>query len=423
MLLLSTVTSMASCGIPSNKNDEGTIKDVEIAEEKSEYDEKNIFHKLEIPFGYRTKNFNSGIAHLKMEIPSSYSVNVENARHIIIQAPSDDKNVGDATFHLIHSPSHANQNLSSGAAMPGQDAHAYVDYFKHELPRFFYSVNGVNYTLREQEIPDEAISGYEFANKDTSKVFSTQADNVVTLLVATNDAGTNEFSQLTYYFDWDGVPSAISTLIPKDKVENARKVIEFIISSSKYLVSKYDNTNTYKLANCTLSLPNSMVVDKRSNNNIARIPVTVTDNATAGITIGSFTIDLNKTEKLTKETMDEKFGMELAGKLSPDWELVPFTTNTEKAESNLSLSGRNTDHYFNTVTYNSKYVANKLGEFTYGSSPFNGTFYGDSSITVMQVLTTVDNDKQYVLAILCTPTQFKEANKILQDAANSISFK
>ena len=423
MLLISTATYMTSCGLSSDKKDEGKIEDIEITEEKSEYDEKNIYHKLEVPFGYRTKRLNSGAAHLKMEIPSSYSVNVENARHIIIQAPQEDKNVGDATFHLIHSLSHANQRLSSGEPMPGMDAHAYVDYFKHELPRFFYSVNGVNYTLREQELPDEAISGYDFADKDSSKVFSTQADNVVTLFVDTNDVGSDEFTQLTYYFLWDEVPSAISTLVPKDKVENARKVIEFIISSSKYLVSKADNTNTYKLANCTLSLPDRMVVDKRSNNNIARIPVTVTDNATAGITIGSFTIDLNKTEKLTEETMNEKFGMEIAGKLSPDWELIPFTAGTQKIESNLSLGGRSTEHYFNTVTYNSKYVADKLGEFTYGSSPFNGTFYGNSSVTVMHVLTTVEDDKQYVLALLFKPTQFEEADKILHDAANSISFK
>lgn len=416
LLIVSFSITMTSCG---KTNESGSFEDVEISDDSgSSEDDKNTFTELDVPFGYSTKKVNIGMAYSTIKIPRTYEILVRNARNVEIQAPEDDTNLHGATMHLLYNFASYNFTVSpdgTGEESPYEESSEYFfDKFAWELPAMTYHVNGRNYTLREQELADKTILGASFTKNDED-VTCTIASGV-DLLSSSLDHGPEGCSQITYYFRWNGIASCLSTVVAKDDVEAARRIMEYIISSTKYLPSKVGTEKVFELKNCTVRLPEYMEIDSTSASNIAVVPLNRTSNDAAGIAVGVFSVDTRKTDKITVETMNSSYGEQMAKALSPSGNNYRYYSSTEEVNASpKSISGKPAKHYESIVTCD--------GGGTTESNPLAGSFLGDPATCQFETLVINDGDTQRALCVWYILPQKDTAQKILRTAANTLTYE
>lgn len=412
------VISYASYKVVTATSSKGDINDVEISDEKSSNDDRTVFTKLDAPFSYEFTTLKSGMTFSKMDIPASYEATVNNARHITLQVPDDDKHLSGATFQILYNFATVGSTINldyEGEDTTATDPHGFHDLFAWELPYLTYKIGGQDYTLRTQELPDEAISGYKFTRTDN--VYCEVCNNVK----AKNYAGqynAKNYSQVTYYYTLDKIPAVISTVVPRERVNDAKTLMEYMISSTTYMPSKINSKKSYDLKNCTVTLPDEMTLAKGSDNNVLYVAQDKTFNGTAGMAVGTFTVDTTETDAVTTDTMDSVYAPQIASQIafnaSGTHEITTSQTSVVEG-SGIMLGGKKTKHYQNSMSMVTPYAGIE--------SPYAGTFLGDPAIYYMDTLVAKDGDKQRILAVYYAPTQYKDAQKILKMAAASIEFR
>lgn len=403
--ILCTAT-LSGCSF-SKDNERGTIKKVNIStEDDSDVKAKNIFTRREIPFGYTKQTISNGLAYMKFNAPSGYDVLIDSARHIELDVPDKDSRLHGATMHMLYDYSDYNFSLN-GDDTPAE-ASSYINNFEWELPSMKYNIEGTSYSLRKQALPDEQVNVTNLS-KEKNVVTCTVAKDV-DLLASTYDPGPSGYSQVTYYYRWQKIPCCISTVVRTDDIDNAKKIIEYIISSITYLPSRIETSETYKVSGSTLTVVEGMVA---SNNKLV-VPIDRTTNASAGIVVGLFDIKTNETAKLTEKTMNTTYAAQMAKSLalSSDYSILAETTST--SDSPNTMAGKKAQHYITNVTF--------VGESGSENNPLAGTFYGDPCLMTMETLAITENNKQHILCVMYYDVQRQTAKKILSMAAHSVQF-
>lgn len=420
MLLLALIcctTMLSSC---KKKDESGKINKVEVSSEKNnDIEKKNTFTELDIPYDYAVKSVQSGMAYSTMKVPKSYDVVADNARHFSFSAPIDDTHVHGATFHLLYDFSSYGFGLDGdGSSKDKSDsstaADTYVDKFSWELPSLTYTVDGESYNLRSQELGDSIVNGADFTTSKNDVTCTVAND--IDLLTSTMDYGPENYSQVTYYYNWQDIPCCMSAVVRNDDVSAAKKIMEYMISSSKYQASHFDTRKTYKLRDCTLSLPNGLEEPKNSSSNILYFPVDRTKDAMAGITVGVFAIDTKETDALSEKTMNSTYGNMIGENLSPGGGSYSYYVSTEKVSSSPStMAGKKANHYTSIVSMD--------GQGGNENNALAGTFYGDPANCCIDTLVIKDGTTQHILSVWYQSVQKKSAMNILSIAASSIDFE
>lgn len=409
LVLLIALSTLALTGCKSGENKEmGKIETVEIDEnEGADTDFMNAFTCLDAPFGYTMQSVKNGMAYMKFNVPSSFDVYVHSARHLEIHAPEKDARLHGATFHMVYG--YASYGLTLMEDDTPDSASSFVEQFQWELPSFTYNIYGVPYTLREQELADETVNVTDFCDEEDAVTY-TVANNV-SLLTSTLDPGPDGASQITYYFRWLGIPCCMSTVVATEDVENTKKVMSYIVSSCTYLPSRVDTEQTYKLSGSTLTLPAGMM----ESENVLVTPLDKTSNASAGIAVGVFHVNAKETEKITEESMNSSYALQMAKSLVPGSGAYNVLVDTSKTdESPNTMQGKPAAHYSTLVTL--------IGSGGDDNNPLAGTFYGDPSQLLMDTLVISDGDTQHALSIAYMYVQETTAMNILNKALYSIQF-
>lgn len=413
LCLITCMFFLVSCGRKSNN---GKINYVEIEKAPAtEATEKNEFTEMDIPFNYSVKTLTNGMSYQNFKVPKSFTSRVSSARHRILEVPEDDKHIPGATLHMLYN--YSGYGFCMGESKKEEDseeksASNYVDLFSWELPNFSYNFNGDSYTLRKQDLGDEIVSGADFTKKSNS-VCCTVA-NDVDLLSTSKDVGPEGASQITYYYKWQNIPCCISTVVPENEVKAAKKIMQYIISSSTYASTKFDSRETYKLQESTLSLPTGFKTSKDADN-ILYYPETNTKNAMSGITVGEFYIDTNKTAKLTSKNMDSSYSAKMAQILSQCGGSYSFVTHSDLVKEEPStLGGKKAAHYQTMVTMD--------GGSGTEDSPYAGSFYGEPAICYFDTLVSEVDGTQRILCVFYQEVQRDVAKNILSIAAKSVSY-
>lgn len=420
--LILLLALLSSCS--TKKAEKGKISKAQVDKNvaaATSISETTKFKEKKVPFGYSVKTVTNGMAYQAFKIPSSFKCSIPNARHIIIDAPGDDIYVSGATFHLLYN--YTSYGMLTNDPGDGDDSSSeedtadnYADLFKSELPYLTYYVDEKKYMIGHYDLSDEMVIGSDFSKK--RDVASMVCNDVDLWTSGYGNMGPEGKSEVIYFFKWQGIPCSLSTIVDKSQVKNAKKVMEYMISSSKLKGTRFDTRKTYKLKNATVSLPEGFESDE-DYANVLNYPYENTKTAMSGISIGEFYIDTKKSEKLTLSSMDDSatYSTALAKNLFVGESGYSFSPSTRKNDDlPKTMGGKKATGYTTFFT---------LDTPNNGSSGDNiraGSFYGDPTTCCMDTLVIQDGNTQKILSIFYQPVQEKVAQNILLMASKSISF-
>lgn len=376
-------------GCKSNESNEmGKIGDVEI--EKSEQDsgstsnEKNIFTKVESPLEYSYNTLTLGRERIRMDIPTGWDIDRGNSRDIIITTPSNDKYMPGITIHFTFDLSHLEAGEDSAEV---DNALYYGKMFQYELPYLDYKVNDETYRLRQWSMPEDVVTNYKFTDKEhESKVARTvqRAD----LKPINGGAAPNGWTYMVWYVEWDGIPGAISTIIPGDKYDNVESELRYIISSFTYYTPKIDATESCDLDGAVVKVP------KGSKGNGSNALLYPTDGLTPydGIGIGTYTVNLKSADTINSDTLSAGYGIKIAQALAPEKGYSYTCSASDLGRHTLGGKGVNVYNCIITMTADTNESA-------------AGSYCGTPSIWLLDVFVYETENTAKAIAVMYQPTQ------------------
>lgn len=302
------------CLLPScsKEPEDGTIADVVIDQPVPDDDADTIFTKTDSPYDYEYTTFTIKKAHMRFDVPASWDVRVDNARHIVMQTPVDDLYLPDATINILcNYGENVDENEFSQYTL-NDHAYNFSAYFQDELAGLITRTDGITRHLRKYEAEDEIYNGLEFVDKAHAQDAATLVANNVVLVDETYRYYPGEYGMVTTFIKWDHSPFCFNAIVKQEDLEHARAMIEHIVSSVSYEKSDPEGYKEVKYKReFSTWVPNSFE------------PVTGAEHTfrsylgenreTAGMAIGVFSINDVTRETINADVISKNFGQTIAG--------------------------------------------------------------------------------------------------------------
>lgn len=250
LLIFILAVSLSSC----NKAGEyGTIEDaaVSIAEESSEG--CSIFERQELPFeDYELSSVDFESALLRFDVPKAWQQTIYNMSCIRYDSPSDDPHFPGATFYVkcnfdYNAGSDELDPFSTAASEFGKPMSSYIT----GLP---FTCNGRDAWIKSFAAADESFAP-SFCPDETAASIKITRD-VILINKQTGDAvslGGMDF--VAGYFKWEGFPVMIATVVPSSASGDAKTMIGYMISASKYLPQRVSAFTERTCSDIAFELP------------------------------------------------------------------------------------------------------------------------------------------------------------------------
>ena len=428
VLIIMMMSAALLCACSSEPED-GSISDIEIdnpeeGEETGGHAEENDngFTEQDSPHDYEYMYETVRKAHLRFKVPKAWTVNEINSRHIMLQTRENDVYLPDTTIHLLCGyGDDVRTNEMSGYS--GNDrAMNFSTFFKNELEGLRYKASGRLCHLRRYEIEDEIDNAPEFADEDHASDAATLITDTVVMVDKAGNYYPNEYGMVNTYFRWQDEPYCFSAVVPETRTENARLMLEFIVSGIEYSDQKSEGYTDFSYSDFSLKVPASFQTVSGAEN-IAYCPLSE-NSELAGISVGVFRLD--SVEKMIEDSVyDEK---PLAGGSDPDKrmaeKIVPKMTELALLPYNcgqICYTRLTPVEEENGPAYTGEVFVDCMAYKD--PSEVAGTVFGDYTTFKSVYYRIEKNDYEYYIAVMYQPSQQKEADEIAQMAVKSISIR
>ena len=406
-LLLMTalmLTGLSSC----SKNDEyGEIGDADIGTEEEAKAADSLFTKEDNPFSeytYRTVDFDN--AKMTFDIPKAWKETIVNQSCLRYDVPGDDGIFPGATLYVKCLFNYiAEENdldpFSSVASELGKPMSAYI--------------TGLPYPYREGY--DTWIEGYSTADETMTPACTSDknaaslkvTEDVVLINKVTGDVtALSGFNFVAGYFRWEGFPVMIATVVPTDWTDDAKSMVEYIMSSVAYKKQTVPEMTKCSYRKITLDLPSDFS-SSSTEGNIFRTSCTEV-RATSSMSLGIFSvpesaadlnvdyIQTNYSDQLASLLLDPEYMKDYYPATSC-YEYEGGTLADEKAafSANVNLA---TDRY----------------DYTGAENP-----YGMGEMRYMDMFVIERNGQNYMIACLYSRQQEQVAARVIKSAIQSLS--
>ena len=311
--IILAITVLFACMLPScsREPEEGTISDVIIDQPVPDADADTIFTKADSPYDYEYTTFTIKKAHMRFDVPKTWNVTVDNSRHIILQTPAGDGYLPDTTISILcNYGENVDENEMSQYTL-NNHAFNFSDFFKDELSGLVTRTGGISRHLRKYEVEDNIYNGLEFVDSEHAEDAATLTVDDVVLVDNTNKYYIHECGMVTTYVKWDHSPFCFNSVVKQAYLENARSMIEYIVSSIVYESSDHEGYKEVEYKKeFTTCVPNSFMPLNGAENVFTS---SLKENReTSGMTIGVFTLDGFSKNDVSAENINDYYSQTIS---------------------------------------------------------------------------------------------------------------
>lgn len=295
----------------SKEPEEGTIEDVVIDQAEPEEDVDSIFTKIESPYDYEYTTFTLKKAHMRFDVPKTWTVTVNNSRYVTIQTPKNDGYIPDTTISILCNYGEDVEENEMSEYTLNNHAYAFSAFFQNELEGLPTYTGGLQRHLRRYETEDQIRNGLEFVDKDHVTDAATLIVDDVVLMDKTGDYYSHECGMVSTYVKWDHSPFCFTSIADLEHMDNARNMLEYMVSSISYAKSDPVGYKTvdYK-KEFTTAVPNTFVPVEGAEN-VFRSPI-FDNTETAGMSVGVYLLGSLEENPFEVDDINEYYGQTVA---------------------------------------------------------------------------------------------------------------
>lgn len=297
----------ASCTRPA---EEGTIEDIEIDVPAEEETGETFFTKTDSPYSYEYTTFTVSKAHMRFDVPSTWSVKTVNSRFITMRTPDDDGYLPGVTINLLCNYGDDVANGDYSEYTLNDHAYNFTRFFKLELEGLPFNVNGKSVHLRQYVAEDEIRNAPDFADEDHKNDAATLTANSVVLTDNTGRYYTGSHGMVSSYIKWDNSPYCLTAVVPIDYIDNAKLMLEYITSSINYVSSDKLQFGSVSYEDFRTLVPVGFLPIEGAEN-VFVSPLT-NNSETAGMTVGIFRMEKDSDSLANADGIKEYFGEQIA---------------------------------------------------------------------------------------------------------------
>ena len=403
IVLMMLIMPLSSC---SKKGDYGSVEDTEIQSDVKEADElDSLFEKKDAPFtdyNYKTENYEC--ASFSFEVPDSWIKRIYNQSCIRYDIPDDDTHFPGMTcyvkcnFEYDASPSDLDP-FQQYASEFGKNLSPYIT----GLP---YLVLGQDAWIKSFSVADE-VEAPDFCSDETAASVKV-THNVHMINKVTGDTIMFEGADfIAAYFRWKDHPVMISMVAPTYQAEDAKSMVEYMMSSAAFIPHKMNASKTFEYQGVTFNVPSDFEATESGGNILISSPQDI--KSSSGMSIGLFRVD-ESSDTMTEDYFQESYATQMADMMA-DPECAGYYTfyasakESEKKildEKKLFLSN------IDVVSTEEEYIG-------------AGMTYGDSAVWYMDSMLIEKGNKNYMLSFMYPRNESDVASKIEKAALQSFS--
>lgn len=292
-------------------------------------------------------------AKLQFKMPDQWSQTVINGRMLRLDAPYDDEYMPGYSVIIALTYKNSGEDL----ILPFD----YEQYFVSDMDCMEYAVDGVLYHEEYNELPSEMFSNTDIS--DNTELYSFLVyDDVYAEDRSGVSARDCTLASLHYNVNWNEMPITVRTLVKEEDRENAKNVLNHIVSSFSNINLPSPSLAEAELDGITLTLPDSFTINKSNGKTIYETPSSA-NNIYSGMKLALFDIDYDP----DIEDMDfsKTYGTAIAEAFMPR-STYSSIVSLPSDKTNIVIDGKTVEF----KTLNLTYVANDLNA--------SDTYYGDS---------------------------------------------
>lgn len=259
----------------------GNVNSVDIEQNIEDPVIPGPFFEIEDSLGYDYEKRTLEAAGLQFKSPEGWMHTVINGRTQRFDVPSDDEHMPG--YSIIVALTY--KNSGEDTVLPFE----YEKYFISDMDYMEYYVDGTLYHEEYNELPSEIFSNTDIS--ESTELYSFLVyDDVYAEDRNGISARDDTLSSLHYNVNWNGMPITIRTLVKEEDKENAKTVLNRIISSFSNVQPPSPTLSEAELGDITLTLPSSFSINKSNGKTIYETPSTAND-VYAGMKLALFNID------------------------------------------------------------------------------------------------------------------------------------
>lgn len=284
LCLVLCLVSLTGCG---NK-DQGGFEDIDVSDEKPK-ERVSLFTQAEDTLGYKYQLVKCGRTGVAFNVPADWTVEVENGRHILIQAPESDPHLPGMSLHYYAKLQVPEDNET--LQVIGQ----YDTFFDYDMEITKYNFKGTQYSLYSEFKPDKMYTDTSITGGD-DKLTSLAYSSYPFLMAYTMDPlpESEDPGLFAYYINWYNTPTLFTCAFHNADYDKAEALLQYVVSS----MQKYEPAETleyadYEINGLKLSLPSEFEV--------------ISDDLTYGVPLTNlgtrcgFTVSVYDSEELSEE--------------------------------------------------------------------------------------------------------------------------
>ena len=298
-LSLLLLTFLPGCSKkPAEEEMFGSINDVDIKSRTQEVqEENNYFSPIEETLGYAYQTVTMKRAAASFQVPKSWSVRIENARHAVLQAPPEDPKLPNVTVHILFDF----RTYHEYRRTPGM----YSEIFGDELCSLDYKIGGTYYHQAYSLSPSSERTDRRFSGNDAMISIVTMED----VLAEKGKTGftPDERITATYYFvNWQDQPMVLGCLSEETYAAVLQEELSYIVSTLTYEKPSLEKVKTVTIQNVFLSLPDDFM--PFTVENIFLCPYQEKSQSASGMGVGVFHVKEKIREQNQMAQYQERLG-------------------------------------------------------------------------------------------------------------------
>ena len=287
ILIAALLFSLCSCGKDQNKEKEyGKIDDVQISENVSGNKTKNnTLNKLPDEFGYTYRIFSVPRANMAFEVPDSWNVSIDNARHIVIENV-DDKDFPDLRIHLFF-----RYDLTPpDSEHPEESCFQITDIcslFSSDRPKTLYPIDGEEYII-SKDIVHKVENYNDQISYDSSMILLLRTDDIPLEEPVMGTMPKEKYSAIDYAVNLDGIPALFRTVCRTEDADKVQAILSYIVSSVSECITPFPSYLEQDLGEFSVKLPEEFIKTVSKEQNVFISPFRNAAGLYAGMGVGVF---------------------------------------------------------------------------------------------------------------------------------------
>lgn len=289
LLAAMMIFSLAGCSAHEDAVSYGNVQEHEQqAEEEDarEATDKDLYTPMENTYGYKLKNYENLKSKMVLRIPSSYEVNWESDRHIVLLTPEDDPYFKDTTISIFYNWQPG--DIYSISELDG--------IFSDDLYLEKFRTEGVTVEQYDKTIA-KVTTGAPFTKEGYEEgVCSAVHDGKIKI----NGKMTDGYSRVDVYARWYDSNICLSAFCKSENIEKTRDLLFFLLSNVTYKEGKVGQIiNSEEIGGIKIAVPKAFVQTAAGTTEgvtqaISFVAPEDTHTALSGMSISAYLMD-NKT--------------------------------------------------------------------------------------------------------------------------------